>query len=118
MLAYKIVLSYLHETLLECEATVGGSREDVWLAFAADMERPAAKDRIARLERTIRADPHFHEASKVNDEWIREFQNQVDYVPGTSTGREGAGRGKCRQTLICVTRSGVLRGCSVMDALG
>jgi hypothetical protein len=80
------VLSYLHRTLQECIAESGGSSKEATLTLALRMEEPGAKQAIEDLRDLMKMEPELYEAEKLQDEWIADFQNQVDYVPG-ETGR-------------------------------
>lgn len=97
LLPYPRVLSYLHRTLQECIAESGGSSKEATLTLALRMEEPGAKQAIEDLRDLMKMEPELYEAEKLQDEWIADFQNQVDYVPG-ETGRgvrwkEGGGGG-------------------------
>lgn len=97
LLPYPRVLSYLHRTLQECIAESGGSSKEATLTLALRMEEPGAKQAIEDLRDLMKMEPEVYEAEKLQDEWIADFQNQVDYVPGeTGRGsrqkRDGGGR--------------------------
>lgn len=82
LLPYPRVLSYLHRNLQECIAESGGSSKEATLTLALRMEEPGAKQAIEDLRDLMKMEPELYEAEKLQDEWIADFQNQVDYVPG------------------------------------
>lgn len=88
MLPYPLVLNFLYRELLECQEMSVGSLEECFVAFAMRMEEPSTKKFLEDAQATIRADPKsFPEEDLVQDAWIKEFQNQIDYVPGLSKGK-------------------------------
>lgn len=82
------MLGYLCGELRDCRLG-SQSQEECLHAFAMRMEEPAAKAFLDDLARRIRADPAAFggEAGLVKDDWIEQFQQQVDYVPGISKGK-------------------------------
>lgn len=88
LLPWPAVLGYLCGELRDCRLG-SPSQEECLHAFAMRMEEPAAKAFLDDLARRIRADPAAFggEAGLVKDDWIEQFQQQVDYVPGFSKGK-------------------------------
>ncbi len=88
LLPWPAVLSYLAGELRDCRLATR-SQEECLHAFAMRMEEPAAKAFLDDLQRRIRADPAAFggEAGVVRDDWVEQFQQQVDYVPGMSKGK-------------------------------
>lgn len=60
-----------------------GSVAECHMSFAIRMEEPKTKQYMTQMQATIRANPATYDHGLVQDVWIEDFQNQVDYVPGT-----------------------------------
>lgn len=89
MLPWPAVLSFLSGELRECRLATR-SQEECLHAFVMRMEEPTAKAFLDDLQRRIRADPASFGGVDgcVKDDWIEQFQQQVDYVPGISKGKK------------------------------
>jgi tetratricopeptide (TPR) repeat protein len=87
LLPYPLVLNKLHRDFVEAEEMSGGSTEECMLTFAMKMEDPDTKAFLEGAEKRIRAEPKVYGAHLLEEEWISDFQAQVDYVPGLSKGK-------------------------------
>jgi len=87
LLPYPLVLNKLHRDLVESEEMSGGSAEECLLTFAMKMEDPDTKTFLEDAAKRIRAEPKVYGAHVLEEEWIGDFQSQVDYVPGMSKGK-------------------------------
>lgn len=88
LLPWPAVLSFLGGELRECRLATR-SQEECLHAFVMRMEEPKVKAFLEDLQRRIRADPEAFGGAQgcVKDEWVEQFQQQVDYVPGISKGK-------------------------------
>ena len=87
LLPYPLVLNKLHRDLVEAEEMSGGSAEECLLTFAMKMEEPDTKAFLEDALKSIKAEPKVYGAHVLEEEWIGDFQSQVDYVPGLSKGK-------------------------------
>lgn len=87
LLPYPLVLNRLHRDFVEAEEMSGGSAEECMLTFAMKMEEPDTKTFLEDAEKRIRAEPKVYGEHLLEEEWINDFQAQVDYVPGLSKGK-------------------------------
>lgn len=82
LLPYERVLSYLHRELSKCTEESEGSVQEAHMSFALRMEEPGTKQYVEDLLNLMRSNAHEYQSEMVDDAWITDFQNQVDYVPG------------------------------------
>jgi hypothetical protein len=66
------------------------------------MEQPSAKEYLNELQLEIKRDIVRHEEERVHDDWIADFQNQVDFVPGESSAST-MGDTVCLPSLLLLT---------------
>lgn len=87
LLPYSLVLNKLHKDLVEAQEMSGGSADECQLTFAMKMEDPATKTFLEDAQARIRAEPGVYGQNKLEEDWVSDFQAQVDYVPGLSKGK-------------------------------
>ncbi len=87
LLPYSVVLNKLHKDLVAAQEMSGGSADECQLTFAMKMEDPATKAFLEDAQARIRAEPAVYGQNRLEEEWVSDFQAQVDYVPGLSKGK-------------------------------
>ncbi|TFJ82202.1 hypothetical protein NSK_006531 [Nannochloropsis salina CCMP1776] len=87
LLPYPLVINRLHRDFVEAQEMSGGSAKEALMTFAMKMEEPGTKAFLSDAQAQIRAEPKVYAQNMVDDEWISDFQSQVDYVPGLSKGK-------------------------------